>query len=507
MKRATAPHTVPPVPSTRRRCPPHNRRCNGDESNAPRPDATPAPTPRGSRAEHAGESGSVIARFAGQSLLTLVSAALNGGGLASDAPLLDFYAGDAYSVSDSEPESPLSAPADYTASPALPFVQTQETPQPFVTGMSLGAMRSDSPGWTGFQMTTGAQPLTLTALGRLCSPNNSLLHELRVVRASDNVLLATTSVSMSGCMVNQFKYEDLPTPVTLAAYTAYVMVSYEAGGDLFHDWTNSWLTTTSAATINGAIYTINGGQTWSLATGNGNSYVPVDFKYQTDEQGLGTGLTAKYYDNIDFTSYKFTRTDPTVNFDWGNGTPSASMGADQFSVRWTGMVVPRYSQTYTFYTTSDDGVRLWVDGQLVIDKWIDQGPTTWSGQVALQAGRQYDIRVEFYENFGGAQVKLEWQSASQAREVVPQSRLYGCWKEIDRFVKDFFQAALARQPNAAELRDWTGRLAQAQGETQLIEEARVLGISLFNITSPSSAYNTRNRSDGDFVTDLYLGYL
>jgi YD repeat-containing protein len=661
---AHEPRAVPPVPSTRRRCPPHNRRCNGDESNAPRPDATPAPTPRGSRAEHAGESSGLIARLAGQSLLTLVSAALNGGGLASDTPLPDFYASDAYSVSDSEPSSPLSAPADYAAAAALPFVQAQETPQPFVTGMSLGAMRSDSPGWTGFQITTGAQPLTLTALGRLCSPNNSLLHELRVVRASDNVLLATTSVSMSGCTVNQFKYEDLPTPVTLAANTAYVMVSYEAGGDLFHDWTNSWLTTTSAAaingaiytvnggqtwslatgngnsyvpvdfkyvpgtpsvnfvtgrtsgamradspgwtgfqmttasqpltvtslgrlclpnnslshdlkivrasdnvtiatttvsmssctvnqfkyatlaspatlaantsyvlvsyevggdlfydwtgqwlsttsvaTINGAIYTVNGGQTWSLATGNGNSYVPVDFKYQTDEQGVGTGLTAKYYDNIDFTSYKFTRTDPTVNFDWGNGTPSATMGADQFSVRWAGMVVPRYSQTYTFYTTSDDGVRLWVDGQLIIDKWIDQGPTTWSGQVALQAGRQYDIRVEFYENFGGAQVKLEWQSASQAREVVPQSRLYGCWKEIDRFVKDFFQAALARQPNAAELQDWTGRLAQAQGESQLIEEARTLGISLFNVTSPSSAYNARSRSDGDFITDLYLGYL
>src|SRR5687768_15977296 len=182
------------------------------------------------------------------------------------------------------------------------------------------------------------------------------------------------------------------------------------------------------------------------------------------------------------------------------------MGADQFSVRWSGMVSPRYTQAYTFYTTTDDGVRLWVDGQLLIDKWVDQGPTQWSGQVALQAGRLYDIRMEFYENGGGAQAKLEWQSASQAREVVPQSRLYGCWKAVEEFVREFYQAALARQPSQAEMSDWSSRLAQAQGETQLVEEARALGVALFDL-SPGSAYAARGRSNADFVADLYRGYL
>ncbi len=85
--------------------------------------------------------------------------------------------------------------------------------------------------------------------------------------------------------------------------------------------------------------------------------------------GSGTGLRGEYYDNQDFTLLKVTRTDPTVNFDWGNGSPDATIGADTFSVRWSGQVEARYSETYTFYTMSDDGVRLWVNNQQLINNW------------------------------------------------------------------------------------------------------------------------------------------
>src|SRR5438045_505562 len=91
--------------------------------------------------------------------------------------------------------------------------------------------------------------------------------------------------------------------------------------------------------------------------------------------GQGTGLTGKYYGDMSLTTYRLTRTDAAVNFDWGGGSPDPSITADLFSARWTGMVVPRYAETYTFYTTTDDGVRLWIDGQLIIDKWVDQAPT------------------------------------------------------------------------------------------------------------------------------------
>jgi lysophospholipase L1-like esterase/predicted esterase len=142
------------------------------------------------------------------------------------------------------------------------------------------------------------------------------------------------------------------------------------------------------------------------------------------DTGSGTGLKGEYYDNMDLTTLKVTRTDATVNFDWTTGSPDASIGVDTFSARWTGQVQPRYSETYTFYTTSDDGVRLWVNGTQLVNNWTDHGPTENSGTISLTAGLKYDIKMEYYENTGGAAAKLSWSSSSQAKEIIPQSQLY-----------------------------------------------------------------------------------
>jgi len=138
---------------------------------------------------------------------------------------------------------------------------------------------------------------------------------------------------------------------------------------------------------------------------------------------VGTGLLGEYYDNIDLTSLKATRIDPTINFNWGLKSPDPLVGPDTFSVRWTGQVAAKFSETHTFYALSDDGVRLWVNGQLIIDKWIDQKAEN-QGSVALTSGRMYDIKVEYYENGSGAIAQLSWSSPSQPKQIIPQSQLY-----------------------------------------------------------------------------------
>jgi hypothetical protein len=147
--------------------------------------------------------------------------------------------------------------------------------------------------------------------------------------------------------------------------------------------------------------------------------------------GTGTGLLGEYFNNSNFTAPILTRTDATVNFDWGTGSPNSAIGADTFSVRWSGQVQPLYDGTYTFYTTSDDGVRLYVNNQLVINNWTDHSPTENSGTIALKAGQKYDIRLEYYENGGGAVSKLAWSSTpsqpggpSQTKQIIPTSQLY-----------------------------------------------------------------------------------
>ena len=141
-------------------------------------------------------------------------------------------------------------------------------------------------------------------------------------------------------------------------------------------------------------------------------------------QAAGDGLLGEYYDTINFTDRFLYRTDSTVDFDWGAGAPANGMGVNTFSVRWTGQLEPRYSETYTFETTSDDGVRLWVDGQLIIDQFIDQSATQHTGTINLDAGVLYDIRMDYYENGGDAVAELRWSSTSQPMEIIPQSQLY-----------------------------------------------------------------------------------
>jgi phage tail-like protein len=142
------------------------------------------------------------------------------------------------------------------------------------------------------------------------------------------------------------------------------------------------------------------------------------------------GLRGDYYFGVDFAQLRLTRTDAEINFDWKTDSPDPLIPpdqlipADKFSVRWSGQLQPRYSEVYTFSTYTDDGVRLWVDGQLIVNKWLDQSPTEHSGRIALTAGRWYAITMEYYENRGIATAKLFWSSRSQPKEIVPKSRLY-----------------------------------------------------------------------------------
>lgn len=152
-------------------------------------------------------------------------------------------------------------------------------------------------------------------------------------------------------------------------------------------------------------------------------FVPQSQLYPPAEV-QGAGLKGEYYDNMDLTDLKLTRTDANLNFGWGDLSPDASIGADTFSIRWQGLIRPKSTGTYTFYANSDDGVRLWVNGQLLIDKWIAQASELTSLPINLTAGQNYELRIEYFENSVGASFGLSWSSASQVKEIVPQSQLY-----------------------------------------------------------------------------------
>jgi hypothetical protein len=126
-----------------------------------------------------------------------------------------------------------------------------------------------------------------------------------------------------------------------------------------------------------------------------------------------------YYNNISLTTPIFTRNDATINFNWGLGSPDPRINVDNFSVEWTGFIVPPYSGTYTFYATSDDGIRVWVNGTLIIDSWVDQSATQHSSSpINLTANTLYDFQVDFYEHSGDAVAQLAWTGPNIAYEIV-----------------------------------------------------------------------------------------
>lgn len=138
---------------------------------------------------------------------------------------------------------------------------------------------------------------------------------------------------------------------------------------------------------------------------------------------VARGFTADYFHGTSFQQLRFSRVDPSVDFNWGPGLPDARVSPDGFSVRWEGWVMPRYSETYTFITTSDDGVRLWVNGQLLVDQWNDHGTLVHGGSITLQAGVRAQVRMEYYERTGHGVARLEWQSPSETRQIIPAERV------------------------------------------------------------------------------------
>jgi hypothetical protein len=150
----------------------------------------------------------------------------------------------------------------------------------------------------------------------------------------------------------------------------------------------------------------------------------------------GGGLRGNYYhwwparvnepppQNPVFRIFVLSRIDPEINWNWGDpGSPDPAVNVDGFACRWTGEIEAAFTETYTFYMTTDDGQRLWIDGQLIIDHWVQQGMTEYSGTIDLVAGEKYSIEAWMYEHDGGAGAELRWSSPHTPKQIVPQGAL------------------------------------------------------------------------------------
>lgn len=152
--------------------------------------------------------------------------------------------------------------------------------------------------------------------------------------------------------------------------------------------------------------------------------------YTTLPQGVG--LTGKYYDGAAFTTLKSQRVDPVIQYDASTGAPALDLTPADFSVRFEGKIRAKYTETYTFYLTHNDSGKLWVSN--LTTAIIDEASSgTHSATKSLHEDTFYDIKAEWTNASGNSEFKLEWESASQTRQVVPQDRLYPKAEDVPRF--------------------------------------------------------------------------
>jgi len=146
----------------------------------------------------------------------------------------------------------------------------------------------------------------------------------------------------------------------------------------------------------------------------------------TSTANSGTGLAGQYFNNTALSGTPVLERVEAVNFGWGTSSPGPGVNADMFSVRWSGKVEATATGNFQFQTASNDGVRLWVNGVLVINNWTSHATTTNnSAVIPLTKNTRYTITMEFYDNTGSAVAKLRWMKPGQTTyAAIPASRLY-----------------------------------------------------------------------------------
>lgn len=137
----------------------------------------------------------------------------------------------------------------------------------------------------------------------------------------------------------------------------------------------------------------------------------------------GRGLRAEYFGDADHNELRFVTIDPVVDFDFPSGLCGDPLLSETFSVRWTGFVTPAFSEEYTFYLEVDDGARLIVGGNIVIDR-LRSPAGIHAGTLKMKAGQKYELRLEYRNAGGPARCRLSWSSPSRSREIIPPENLW-----------------------------------------------------------------------------------
>lgn len=196
---------------------------------------------------------------------------------------------------------------------------------------------------------------------------------------------------------------------------------------------------------------------------------------QTYTNPGGSGLAGDYYNNDNLTDLAFSRVDSEINFNFAqDGHPVAD---DYYSIRWNGNVVADEDGSHTITVSADDGVRIWFDGELVIDEWSGGAASDriFSHTQNLAAGESYPIRIEYYQGRFEASIHLYWTKPDSVQETISGNNLAqngsggirsAC---VDTFIEEFGRLTQRRPLSSDEITQYRALFdASDDGYAQLI---------------------------------------
>lgn len=156
------------------------------------------------------------------------------------------------------------------------------------------------------------------------------------------------------------------------------------------------------------------GESIKVEYARGDSFVvdridPIASNYLYTPDNKQHGLLGEYFNNKDLKGTPLlTRVDKQIFIDGTMDAVAPGLPVDTFSIRWSGKIKPKISRTYKIKAVADDGVRLWINDKLLINEWREQGATLFTAEYPMEAGKEYNIKIEYYDNMGGASMKLGW---------------------------------------------------------------------------------------------------
>jgi PA14 domain/Chitobiase/beta-hexosaminidase C-terminal domain len=164
----------------------------------------------------------------------------------------------------------------------------------------------------------------------------------------------------------------------------------------------------------------------AFAPGYGPSQVSTGYYQINPFIGSGVGLQGNYYNNSQNPSGPPTATelDPVINFNWNGNSPIAGVAGDNWAGQWNGTIEAETTSPYTFYTMSDDGVQVYINGQLIINDYTYHAATLDVGTINLVGGRQYTIQINYFQGGGASLLSLSWMAPGMPEQTVPTTQLY-----------------------------------------------------------------------------------